>query len=95
MEKLTKAVSFYYKNDQTSPSIIISSLKKGFYCSVVRYNEPFAKGKQVICNAKGESLSVALKELANKFLSVASVVPKDPIQELSGVIRRQGNQYET
>lgn len=85
MDKLTKAVSYYYKNDKTSPSIIISSLKTGFYCSVVRYEGAFAKEKKVICNARGATISSALKELAGKFLDV-SAAPKDPVQELNNLV---------
>jgi len=85
MDKLTQAASYQYRDDKTSPSVVISALKKGYYCSVVRYSQAFAKGKQVVCNARGDSLPVALKELANKFL-VINNAPRDPVQELGDLL---------
>lgn len=87
LDKLSKAVSYQYRDDKTAPSVVVSSLKKGYYCSVVRYTQAFAKGKQVVCNARGEQLPVVLKELANKFLTV-NAVKRDPVHELSDLVAK-------
>lgn len=89
MDKLTNAVSFKFKEDKTAPSIVTSRLKKGYYCSVVRYGGPFARDKKVVCNARGNDLSSTLKELANKFLAL-NTLPKDPVQELDELVRKSG-----
>lgn len=85
MDKLIKAVSFKYIDDKTSPGVTVSSLKRGYYCSVVRYDGAFAKGKMVVCAARGETLSDTLRELATKFLAASPQV-KNPIQELNDVL---------
>jgi hypothetical protein len=85
MDKLTKAVSFKYATDKTAPGVTVASLKKGYYCSVVRYDGAFARGKVVVCSAKGETLPLALKELANKFVGI-SAQPKNPMQELGDLV---------
>lgn len=85
LDKLTKAVSFTYKNDKTAPGLTVSALRKGFYCSVVRYNGAFGKGKEIVCKAKAETLEIALQEVARQFLSLSNF-PKDPIQELNELV---------
>lgn len=85
MDKLTKAVSYKYQDDKTAPGVVVSALKKGYYCSVVRYSQAFAKGKQVVCNARADDLPSALKELATKFVAI-SAQPKDPVQELGALV---------
>lgn len=85
MEKLAKAVSYQYRDDKTAPGLVVSSLKKGYYCSVVRYSQAFAKGKQVVCNARGDDLPTVLKDLAGKFLTI-NAGPRDPVQELGALV---------
>ena len=87
LDKLTKAVSFKFKEDKTAPGITISLLKKGYYCSVVRYDGAFAKGKQVVCSARADSLHGALQDTAKLFLTTAKVAP-DPLQELDSQLRK-------
>lgn len=86
IEKLTSAVSYKFREDKTAPSVVVSQLKKGYYCSVVRYGGAFAKDKKVVCNARGADLPGTLKELANKFLVVAAE-PKNPVQELGELVK--------
>jgi hypothetical protein len=81
IDKLTKAISYRYRNDKTAPGLTVSALKKGYYCSVVRYEEPFAKGKVVVCKAKSDSLAGALNELTTQFLGTKDS-PVDPVQDL-------------
>jgi hypothetical protein len=88
MDKLIKAVSYKYREDKTAPGIVVSALKRGYYCSVVRYNQAFAKGKQVVCSARGTELPATLKELATKFLALTNQ-PKDPVQELGDLVGKQ------
>jgi hypothetical protein len=85
IDKLTQAITYRFRDDKTSPGLVVSALKKGYYCSVVRYSEAFAKGKVVVCKAKSDSLTGALTSLAGRFLDMAPV-PMDPIQELRLVI---------
>lgn len=82
LDKLTNAVTFKYKEDKTAPGVTVSKLKKGYYCSVVRYNQAFAKGKQVVCTARGDNLPGTLLTLAQTFVSM-NATPKDPVQLLS------------
>jgi hypothetical protein len=79
--KLTSAISYRYRDDKTAPGLTVSALKKGYYCSVVRYQDAFGKGKIVVCKAKGDSLQNVLVDLTQEFLAIpdASV---DPVQEL-------------
>lgn len=86
LDKLTRAVTFKFKEDQTAPGITISSLKnKSYYCSVVRYSGSFAKGKQVVCKAESDTLENALKGLASAFVIYTSA-SLDPIQELHKLV---------
>ncbi len=86
MDKLTSAVSYKFKEDKTSPGVTVARLKKGYYCSVVRYGGAFAREKKVVCNARGDDLSTALKNLATTFVAMSSL-PKDPVQELSDMVK--------
>ena len=85
LNKLTKAISHAYKEDKTAPGLTVSALKKGYYCSVVRYDGAFGAGKRVICKARGDSLGVTLKDVATQFLNITTQV-KDPVQELNELV---------
>jgi hypothetical protein len=89
MDKLIKAVSFKFKEDKTAPGVVVSALKKGYYCSVVRYGGAFAKDKKVVCHARGDDLPTTLKSLANTFVTL-SAQPKDPVQELGDLVSAKG-----
>ena len=84
MDKLASAVSYKYREDKTAPGITVSRLKNGFYCSIVRYNGAFAKGKVIVCSARADNYSAALKEVAQKFLVQQA---KDPVQELGELVK--------
>jgi len=72
LANLTSAVSYSFRKDATSPGVLVSTLKDGsFYASVVRYGSQFPKGKEVVCKAKGDSITVVLTTLANEFLALA------------------------
>lgn len=83
---LTKAISYKFREDKTAPSLTVSALKQGFYCSIVRYDGPFARNKKVVCKAKADTLSSALHQVADQFLN-SDTAPKDPIQELGALLR--------
>jgi len=85
INKLTKAISFQFKEDKTAPGLTIAALKKGYYCSVVRYNGAFAKDKIVFCHAKGKTMDEALKVVAAQFLK--SSVKKNPVKELNDLVK--------
>jgi hypothetical protein len=82
IDKLTNAVSFKYAEDATSPNVTISKLRKGYYCSVVRYAKSGAVQKKVVvCNAKADTLPDAVRNVVNAFLKIAQPQP-DPLSEL-------------
>jgi hypothetical protein len=86
LDKLTKAVSFQFKEDKTSPGVTVSALKKGYYASVVRYTGAIAKGKVVVCSARGDTLDAALEGVAKEFLVKINSQP-DPVQQLDSLVR--------
>jgi hypothetical protein len=82
IDKLTNAVSFKYAEDATSPNVTISKLRKGYYCSVVRYAKSGAVQKKVVvCNAKADNLGDAVRNVVSAFLKIAQPQP-DPLSEL-------------
>jgi hypothetical protein len=81
IDKLTKAISYRYRDDKTAPGLTVSALKKGYYCSVVRYQGAFAKDKVVVCKAKADLLSAALNDLTLQFLGTPDLVA-DPVEDL-------------
>jgi hypothetical protein len=88
LDKLTNAVTFKFKEDKTAPGVTVSRLKKGYYCSVVRYSGAFAKGKQVVCHARGDDLHTTIKTLATSFVAMTAQ-PRDPVQELGELLHVQ------
>lgn len=90
IEKITKAVSFKYREDPTAPNVTISFLNNGYYCSIVRYTGAFSSGKKVLCKAQNASLEVALKDIANQFLLIAAR-SQNPLQELSELVWREND----
>jgi hypothetical protein len=87
IDKLTKAISYRYRDDKTAPGLVVSALKKGYYCSVVRYESAFAKDKVVVCKAKSSSLTEALNDLTIQFLGTQGT-PKDPVQDLQDFLAK-------
>jgi hypothetical protein len=90
LDKLTKAVTFTFKEDKTAPGVTVASLRNGgqYYCSVVRYDGAFAKGKKVVCSATGPTIGAAIKAVADEFLFNTSIkVVKNPLDELSDLIK--------
>jgi hypothetical protein len=83
IDKLTSAISYKFKDDGTRPNLTISRLRKGYYCSVVRFPKGAkdTKNKIVVCKAEADSLDAALKGVTMAFLVFADHQP-DPIQEL-------------
>ena len=86
VEKITKAISFKYKEDKTVPGLTVAYLKNGFYCSIIRYNGAFAKDKLVVCHARAATLELCLKDLSETFLALPSSL-KDPVQELKDFLK--------
>jgi len=86
IDKLTSAISYKFKDDQTAPGLTISKLKHGYYCSVVRYNGPIAQGKIVVCKARADNLTDALKAVAQDFLAQSNQ-PKNPVDELGDLVK--------
>jgi hypothetical protein len=87
--KLSKAVSFAYKEDATSPGVVVSHLKNGqVYVSVVRYSTKFAKGKQVVCNAYANDIDTALSKVSETFLSKVVIPPTNPLEDLRASVKK-------
>jgi hypothetical protein len=75
VDKISKAISFKYNEDGSSPGLQVSFLTKGpnkgkFYASIVRYGKAFGKDKAVLCASTSPVLDDALKDVAVKFLSI-------------------------
>lgn len=88
LDKLTKAIAFAYKDDKTAPGVTVAALPTGqYYCSVVRYDGAFAKGKKVVCGSTASTLGEAVRQTANDFLSKKSVV-KNPVDELNDALNQ-------
>lgn len=89
INKLILAISYKYHEDKTSPNLTISALKKGYYCSIVRYSGAFGTYKEVVCKANADTLDAAVQDVANQFVNRFHY-PKDPFQELVELIRNEG-----
>ncbi len=69
LNKLSAAVSFYFKDDAIRPGVVISTLRNNsVYASVVRYNNAWVKGKKVVCNVTAPSLDGAISLLSKRFV---------------------------
>lgn len=86
IDAITQAVSYKFREDKTAPGLTVSALKKGYYCSIVRYDGPFARDKKIVCKAKADSLQEALRSVADQFLN-NDQAPKDPVQKLDALLR--------
>jgi len=86
VDSLTKAISYKFRDDKTAPGLTVSALKKGYYCSIVRYDGPFARDKKIVCKAKADSLNEALRSVADQFLN-ADTTPQDPVQQLGALLK--------
>jgi hypothetical protein len=96
IDKLTNAISFKYKEDGTSPNLTISKLRHGYYCSVVRYTKNAKtkkNGKVVVVSAKGDTLELALNQIANNFLKTAPP-ERNPLQELADIMTDSSEKLE-
>lgn len=88
--QLTKAVSYAYKKDGTSPGVLVSNLKSGkVYASIVRYGKDFPNGKKVVCNVTSDSVVSAISLLTGKFLTTVTV-DKNPIDSLKDLVSNKG-----
>jgi hypothetical protein len=67
---LNQAISHYYRNDPSTPSLISSYLpKKGeWYFSIVRYSRKFGTGKIVVLSNKGSDYVEGLRTLAANWM---------------------------
>lgn len=83
---ITQAVSYKFRDDKTAPGLTVSALKSGYYCSIVRYDGPFARDKKVVVKAKATTLNDALRSVADQFLT-SDATPKDPVQQLDALLR--------
>lgn len=90
IDKLTDAVSYKFKDDGTSPGLVISKLRQGYYCSVVRYPNGGASDKRnkvIVCKATASTLDLAVKEVAKRFVEVVKTQPTNPLEALGEAVR--------
>jgi hypothetical protein len=82
--KITKAISYKYKDDGMLPGITIAWLAHSneHYASIVRW---VGGEKEVICSAKNANLPICLATLAGELLAEIAQ-PKTPVDELSELI---------
>ena len=86
IKKLTRAVSYRFKDDGSAAGVTLSFLPTGkFYGSIVRYKSPFGKNKEVAFKVTHADLSEVLKSLANFVVSTPKV--KNPLDELNEVLK--------
>jgi len=70
IEIILRAVQELYPHDKSAPGLVLAWVpEKGFYASLVRYNEPGGAGKQRITFAFGKTLDAALKTLTVEWRS--------------------------
>ncbi len=87
--QLSKAASFAFKDDGTSPGIVVSTLKDGqIYVSVVRYGTKFTKGKEVVCNVYANDLDTALRNLGKMLLTKVASPPTNPLETLRATVEK-------
>jgi hypothetical protein len=67
---LNQAISAYYQNDLSAPSLITSYIAKTgeWYFSIARYSRRFGAGKYIVVNGKGKDYTEGLKALASDWL---------------------------
>ncbi len=66
VEKLIKAISYRFREDEITPELHVSALKNGYYCcSVIRYN---GNSKEIIYNVAADTLIFALQQINCQFL---------------------------
>lgn len=90
VDKISKAISFKYNEDGSSPGLQVSFLTKGpnkgkFYASIVRYGKAFGKDKAVLCATTSLVLDDALKDVAVKFLAL-DPIPQTPVDQLNSLL---------
>ena len=86
---LNQAISSYYRNDYSAPSLITSYLpKKGeWYFSIVRYSLKFGQGKFVVMNGKGVDYTEGLLALASNWLqSIGNASATPELTRLSKIV---------
>lgn len=68
LELLASAATALFGEDPSAPSVVCSKLPNGkFYVSVVRYTEPFGKGKTVVHKACEETAEAAIDQMLQAF----------------------------
>jgi len=81
IDKITKAINFAYQADGTAPGLTVAwlSRKETYYVSIVRW---VSGEKEVVCSVSNPDLTVALGELAGRFI-VENPLPENPVETLS------------
>jgi hypothetical protein len=82
IDKITKAINFAYQSDGTAPGLTVAWLSRAretYYVSIVRW---VSGEKEVVCSVHNPDLTVALRELAEKFI-VENPLPENPVETLS------------
>lgn len=85
LDLLGTAVAAEHPSDPSAPGVLVSSLKDGWYASVVRFREPFGAGKFVVCSARHATLPGVVAALAVRWTK-----RKDAKHELEVELHRYG-----
>lgn len=89
LNKLSGAVSHYFKDDAIRPGVVISTLRdNSVYASIVRYNNAWSRGKKVVCNVKSPTLDGAVALLSKRFVEYIAEeqTTTDPVEILKKAI---------
>jgi hypothetical protein len=87
LTKLSNAVSYAYRHDGTSPSVVISTLKdRSIYASIVRYNN--GATKKVVCKSKSNNLFTVLNNLSEEFLGTLKSEELNPVDSLRNTLAK-------
>jgi hypothetical protein len=71
LQNAIKMICKFYKNDLSSPSIVLSYLPDmTYYVSIVRYTERLGQGKQVIAKARNVDMYAALESALLEWIAV-------------------------
>jgi hypothetical protein len=78
LQKSLGVLTKMYPTDDTSPGIVLSMVPGDqYYCSLVRYEEKYGRGKVVVRSATKPSLVEAIDSAVDDFLSAISSALKN------------------
>lgn len=68
VEAIIETLCSQFQDDPSTPSLVLSKLSDGkWYGSLVRYSEPFGKGKQVLTKCSHDTVDGVLSHLEEQL----------------------------